>query len=88
MPLYQNGLTGKQQKFAEGEAPGPPWYEVQPSPPAEEVIQLEDMTKAQLRSYAEENGIEVPAGLTKADLLGALAAAPLPPVSDDEAEQE
>lgn len=46
----------------------------------EDVTLLEDMTVAQLRDYATEHHIDVPAKARKAELVDLIAAGPLEPI--------
>lgn len=80
---YQNALTGQQVEvktleeddfYAENSSN---WVRVNPTPPEEQpdgdqVVELADMTKAQLLEYADANGIEVNAGWRKADVLNVI----------------
>lgn len=35
MGTYQHGITGEQKVIPDAEAPGPPWYQIADSQPAE-----------------------------------------------------
>lgn len=56
--------------------------------PEQEEPQLEELTVAQLREIAEQEGVEVPAKAKKAEIIDAINGEPEEDLYDDEEEEE